>query len=606
MRDVKVSDSTLDDIIECCTDAQEEFLNDLLLQSTLDGDYTVYTKLTGIKPELVPEDLPIPDSNIVPHGRYSATFDLPDLSYFDADARDSIYARLVQNHVIYKILAPVLRKENPSAYYTYFKDMIEPSTEEDAKDDFSIVKRLADGEPIRPLLRCGAREALGVLLQQHTDEIISHIKIDEDFDFNKGARVHIKYIVAADGRLDVITAGKKYLEQYTQGMTITLPNAAKKDLKELAEQVEGSEISDDDINDVKNKDNPIYNGLETLIIRNLLATKHPETSRFYTVDDETGCAHLTEKGYETFKTFLKKSISKVSEEIRYLPDIDEGGLLRIVCDVDDSGVSNVKLNRVTFDPDRRSHIRTKLPDVERLSEDEVGEAYEDDARTHAIEMMAAIMEASDPDNFKKYFEACHIYRDEGRRESYRFTDAGREKFIGLGKLYDKFTDAVTEGMERLEETMKHPFFLELKSEEPDSAKPSVKAKKTYLNYEDKHSLELKIPAAEKLDRVALSEISKIVVGEVIYSLIAKDMSDKEHPKFDRFYTYDKEKDTYWLTEEGAKNLGGLIENLSSELALLTLQARAFTPEHLSGFGMQLKYTLNPDDTFGEIQHETYR
>jgi hypothetical protein len=118
---------------------------------------------------------------------------------------------------------------------------------------------------------------------------------------------------------------------------------------------------------------------------------------------------------------------------------------------------------------------------------------------------------------------------------------------------------------------------------------------------------MQVPASKSgvLDREAMQEISKMLVG-VARSVIAQDMHDIEHPRFNKYCTFDKENEEYDLTDKGIESLAPLIKSMSSELAMTVLQARSQVPEHLKGFGMSLKYSINPDDSFSNIQYQTYR
>jgi hypothetical protein len=338
--------------------------------------------------------------------------------------------------------------------------------------------------------------------------------------------------------------------------------------------------------------------------------------------------HLTEEGYAAYKGFIDTSVERLAEKITtLLPDIQKGGLLRVTAGNDDTGLTDIVVREALFDPARASYVRSILPNVE--INEESGDKFEDAAaRRYALMMMEGLMRESGNDpQADLYFQESHIIGDDGQRVPCpAFTPEGRERLVGMGKLYDKFTDAITDAMLELERKhgsgTQYPFHIKIKVPEPELIETQgveAEAKLIFLDCTKEYRLpEFVIPAIEdrKLLNGSIDYTSTAIVEQAIYRIIAPQMDEKvytidtedgrqivrepAHPLFNTCFMKEEGTDNHYLTEKGAELLCDVIKDLSGALAEFSLEMRKMVPEHLSGIKMKVRYRLNPDDTMAYL------
>ncbi len=611
----KVSPETFDRLVARCVEDQKDYLRDLLAISARHNDFSIYDKITGESHDAsakgkdsADDTYPKtpPEGPVLSEGSYSVKIDLPVLERPEDKWNERIAEALaikagkqqeyevqkaqreeakrlqlkqtLESIALNRIVEPNLKDSNSKYHDRFFTTVLEISDDEE-KNPKGFNESLRFNET--------QRKAVQPTLDMCVDALMRGLEENEP-DFKEGTRVCLAYEVDSEGRMKVASTKRKYIESKKQMFSIPVPKVeGETDEDKLASltQVIAEEVG------------------RRLIAKNLSLSRHPEYDKFFGRDLQDR-VQITPEGREHFAGLTRVIAYQLAEKIMKMKNIDDGGLVRVHCNLKDDGLkqSDTKVSYIMLDPDFLPvYVREALPDTTGLDDAGRLAAYQKSAETHALNIIESNMRTGEHPHKERYITVTEEKKDNKViKKTCTLTPEGEKK---LGSLVKEIRDELVDGMQRLEEQMPAPFYADLVVEEDVDADgvqdPVLKtSKKVYLN--PKASGDIRVDSAaiaeKKLTEDAMRQTAKRTINSLL-TMIAPHMLSINHPLIGRCFMPDPAvKNGICPTEEGANELEPLVNYLAKHVSIATLQMRNNVPEHFAGFRLDIHYGLLSDDT----------
>jgi hypothetical protein len=579
-----VSKETLERITSAAIKAQRRFLDNLLEMSRKYGDFRQYARITGDVPEDAKkvEDVAVSGPILSP-GKYTATIDIPDLSKAkEGTDKISVLQDVIEKGVIYNVIERNLADNNSPLHHQFFK-MILNVTPDGAMQESKE-------------LEVSRKPALQQTIDQCVNAVLEGV-LSSDPKVVRGARVSVSYSIDSEGRMTVESTKRKYFDPHEHKFSIPVKKLRDDDFFHEAFP------NSDDARRVILR-NAMQKTAEKVIAGNLRATNHPECHKFIAYDSN-GIAHLNNRGREYFSEISDNIMRQLVKELAVFPKIEEGGLVRAKCIIEESGVvKDVKLDYTTLDPDYPVAMRELLPDTKDMTEDAVDESVAIDAIAYALNMLKGNMAASQHPHLKRYFETRESEED---GESIEQEGLAPEGVAQLGGLYRDVLEVVTDGMLSLDERRPVPFYLSMNVGEPeqdgDQTVSLGKVKKAYLDPKTPGKFRVDVAAQPKreLGDADLRGTADSAVHAAVMRVVGPHMASTKHPLLDYCFEMSAGENPHrYLNERGANELEDVITSLAERFSVALLQLRARVPDHFSGYRALLSYAVKHDDSLKNL------
>ncbi|MFH1063832.1 MAG: hypothetical protein V1729_02005 [Candidatus Woesearchaeota archaeon] len=276
--------------------------------------------------------------------------------------------------------------------------------------------------------------------------------------------------------------------------------------------------------------------------------------------------------------------------------------------------------RLNFIPESDIPQRFTLPNTKDIDDQESGRIYEQRAADYAADILINYFASYEDASLDAYIKGADILKEAFKRDPdslgllESWIDAGKlnlskDDAKGLERSFNKTLDEIVEAMRSLDEKEPIPFFMDILFDDGEdyTIVPEVRqVKRVYLDALTKENtgmtpLIVDAPAIpeKKLGSESveyLSDIARQALDKVVSLVIAPNMKTMDHPKFNECFIEQPDRQgAYWLTEQGAELLEGLITQTASQATIISLHTRLMIADNFDGFRLRMLYKVLPDD-----------